>query len=73
MNQNHNHQHRNASEDFQKALDQLESILQENLTQEEIKSHLPSDITTDEELMNLEAFEDAVADIEEYLEEKTKK
>ncbi|NDJ23778.1 hypothetical protein GS682_19455 [Nostoc sp. B(2019)] len=67
-----------AAKDFFQSLDQLEDILQENPTEDEQTPELNTDSTNDPELLenlteiDLAAFEDAVADIEQYLEEKTK-
>ncbi len=65
----------------QESLDQLEDILQESSTEEEEIPQLPqqhtsslSEVELEQDLINinLAALEDAVADIEQYLEEKTK-
>ncbi|HIK03950.1 MAG TPA: hypothetical protein IGS40_04425 [Trichormus sp. M33_DOE_039] len=72
-------QHRQESaQDFEEALEQLEDILHESSTDEE---EIP-DISTgninameqseDANDADLAAWEDAVADIEQYLEEKAK-
>jgi hypothetical protein len=67
-----------AAKDFFQSLDQLEDILQENPTEDEETPELHTDNVSDPELVenlaeiDLAAFEDAVADIEQYLEEKTK-
>ncbi|MBD2388112.1 hypothetical protein H6G32_22340 [Cylindrospermum sp. FACHB-282] len=79
MEQNQDHQRRAAAQEFQKALDELESILQENPAEDEVTPGLHSGNASDQELcenlglIDLAAFEDAAADIEKYLEEKTKK
>ncbi|MBD2511988.1 hypothetical protein H6G91_32970 [Nostoc muscorum FACHB-395] len=74
-------QRRVADQVFQQSLDQLEDILQEIETEEEEIPHLPqlhitnlSEVEVDQDLIaiDLAALEDAVADIEQYLEEKTK-
>jgi hypothetical protein len=74
-------QRRVADEVFQQSLHQLEDILQEISTEEEEISQLPqlhttslSEVEVDQDLIaiDLAALEDAVADIEQYLEEKTK-
>ncbi|MEA5602231.1 hypothetical protein [Nostoc sp. UHCC 0252] len=74
-------QRRVADQVFQQSLDQLEDILQEISNEEEEISQLPqlhntnlSEVEVDEDLIaiDLAALEDAVADIEQYLEEKTK-
>jgi len=75
MDQNEHQQRRAADKEFQESLNQLEGILQESLTDNE---ETQTEEITEEELVNeltdidLAAFEDAVADIEQYLEEKTK-
>ncbi|AFZ22728.1 hypothetical protein Cylst_0372 [Cylindrospermum stagnale PCC 7417] len=79
MEQNQDHQRRAAAQEFQKALEQLEGILQENPTEDEVTPGLHTGNASDEELcenlglIDLAAFEDAVADIEKYLEERTKR
>ena len=74
-------QRRVADQVFQQSLDQLEDILQEISNEEEEISQLPqlhttnlNEVEVDEDLIaiDLAALEDAVADIEQYLEEKTK-
>ncbi|MEH2234934.1 hypothetical protein [Nostoc sp.] len=74
-------QRRAADQVFQQSLDQLEDILQESLAEEEEIPQLPqldtsslSEVELDQDLINIDlaALEDAVADIEQYLEEKTK-
>ncbi|MBE8989447.1 hypothetical protein [Nostoc sp. LEGE 12450] len=74
-------QRRVADQVFQQSLDQLEDILQEISTEEEEIPQLPqlhttnlSEVEVDQDLIaiDLAALEDAVADIEQYLEEKTK-
>jgi hypothetical protein len=73
------HQRHIAAQEFQKSLDQLEGILQEHLTGEEITLEANTsnikdiDLSENSEEIDLAAFEDAVADIEQYLERKTKK
>ncbi|MEH2402743.1 hypothetical protein [Nostoc sp.] len=73
-------QRRAADQVFQQSLDQFEDILQESSTEEEEIPQLPqldtSSLTEVEaqDLINIDlaALEDAVADIEQYLEEITK-
>ena len=74
-------QRRVADQVFQQSLDQLEDILQEISTEEEEIPHLPqlhttslNEVEVDRDLIDIDlaALEDAVADIEQYLEEKTK-
>jgi hypothetical protein len=68
-------EHRQAAdEDFLKSLNQLENILQENpLIEEEIapvedKSNIP--VPEPEPKIDLAAWEDAVADIEQFLQSR---
>jgi hypothetical protein len=80
MEQNQPQQRRVADQVFQESLDQLEDILQESSTEEEeIPQAQPhttsvSEAELDQDLINIDlaALEDAVADIEQYLEERTK-
>lgn len=78
MEQNQPEQRRVADQVFEQSLDQLEDILQESSTEEEEISQLHTSTFTEVELdedlidIDLAALEDAVADIEQYLEEKTK-
>ena len=72
-------QRRAADQVFQQSLDQLEDILQESSTEEEIPQlpQLPTSSLSEveaQDLINIDlaALEDAVADIEQYLEEITK-
>ncbi|WP_335143679.1 hypothetical protein [Nostoc sp.] len=73
-------QRRAADQVFQQSLDQLEDILQESSTEEEEIPQLPQLHTSSlseveaQDLINIDlaALEDAVADIEQYLEEITK-
>ena len=71
-------QRRAAAKDFLKSLNQLEDILQESPTEEEEIKKTDTAKTSDPELVeikaeiDLEALEDAVADIEQYLEKKIK-
>ncbi|MBE9004413.1 hypothetical protein IQ259_05055 [Fortiea sp. LEGE XX443] len=75
MEQNQHQQRRAADQEFHQSLNQLEGILQDSLTEnaetqieEPVELELADDLTD----IDLAAFEDAVADIEKYLEEKTK-
>ncbi|MEH2451778.1 hypothetical protein [Nostoc sp.] len=69
-----------ADQVFQQSLNQLEDILQESSTEEEEIPQLPQLDTSSlseveaQDLINIDlaALEDAVADIEQYLEEITK-
>ncbi|MFN6481401.1 MULTISPECIES: hypothetical protein [unclassified Nostoc] len=77
MEQNQPEQRLAADQVFQESLEQLEDILQESLTEEEIPQLHTSNFTEielDQDLtdIDLAALEDAVADIEQYLEEITK-
>ncbi|WP_313934800.1 hypothetical protein [Nostoc sp. FACHB-280] len=75
MEQNDHQQRRAANQEFEQSLNQLEGILQQGLTEEdETQIEEPIDIELADDLteIDLAAFEDAVADIEQYLEEKTK-
>ncbi len=71
-------QHHTAAQDFQQSLDLLEDILQEDSTETDITSKQNTSTTQEEktskntETINLDALEDAVADIEQYLAQKTK-
>lgn len=71
-------QRRAAAKEFLKSLNQLEDILQESPTEEEETKKTDTAKTSDAELIeikaeiDLEALEDAVADIEQYLEKKIK-
>jgi len=78
MEQSQPQQRRVADQVFQESLDQLEDILQESSTEEEkipqLHTSSLSEVELDQDLTNIDlaALEDAVADIEQYLEEKTK-
>ncbi|MBD2612642.1 MAG: hypothetical protein RMY62_030945 [Nostoc sp. ZfuVER08] len=78
MEPSHRPQHYDADLEFQEALEQLEDILQENPTEDEDTPKLDNQSADEVELnkdltnIDLAAFEDAVADIEQYLEQKTK-
>jgi len=67
-----------AAKEFLQSLNQLEDILQESPTEEEETPKTVTAKTSDPELIeikteiDLEALEDAVADIEQYLEKKRK-
>ncbi|MBW4455956.1 MAG: hypothetical protein KME55_26515 [Nostoc indistinguendum CM1-VF10] len=80
MEQSQPQKRRIADQVFQESLDQLENILQESSDEEEeipqlaqLHSSNFSEVE-DQDLTNIDlaALEDAVADIEQYLEEKTK-
>ncbi|MBD2565311.1 hypothetical protein ACEYW6_10750 [Nostoc sp. UIC 10607] len=81
MEQSQPQQRRVADQVFQESLDQLEDILQESSTEDEEIPQLAqlhtsslSEVELDQDLtdIDLAALEDAVADIEQYLEEITK-
>ncbi|WP_445632853.1 hypothetical protein NSTC745_04434 [Nostoc sp. DSM 114161] len=77
MEQSQRPQHYDPDREFQEALDQLEDILQENTTEDEDTPKLHTESADEVEAkdltdIDLAAFEDAVADIEQYLEQKTK-
>ncbi|WP_338076321.1 hypothetical protein [Chlorogloeopsis fritschii] len=77
MEQSQHEQRQAAAKDFQQSLGELQHILQENSAEEEIPK-LPDDNISDEQfadrtsVIDLAAWEDAVADIEQYLQEKEK-
>ena len=78
MEQDQQYLRRAAAKKFQESLNQLEGILQENPTEEEIPPESPSSrsepiLSENSVLDDLEALEEAVVDIEQYLEQKTKK
>jgi hypothetical protein len=72
-------QRRNTVKEFLESLDELEDILQESPTEDEEALKTDTAKTSDAELIeigaeiDLEALEDAVADIEQYLEKKQNK
>ncbi|MBH8571507.1 hypothetical protein I8752_00380 [Nostocaceae cyanobacterium CENA369] len=78
MEQSQQPQRRAADLEFQESLDQLEDILHENSTEDEETPKLHAGSTSEVEIsedlsdIDLAAFEDAVADIEQYLEDRTK-
>ncbi|MBC1239369.1 hypothetical protein [Nostoc sp. 2RC] len=78
MEPSHRPLHYDADLEFQEALEQLEDILQENPTEDEdtpkLHNQSADEVELNKDLTNIDlaAFEDAVADIEQYLEEKTK-
>ena len=79
MEQNQHQQRRAADQRFRKSSDQVESTLDENLPdhqeaqpEEPIEIELVDDLVDIDLDIDLAAFEDAVADIEQYLEENTK-
>ena len=82
MEHNEQSQRNGAAEDFQKSLDQLQHILEENQTEEqpEKESEVKNEVENTElqpeveesPKFNLADWEDAVADIEQYFESKDK-
>lgn len=82
MEHNEQPQRSSAEEEFQKSLDELQLLLEENQTEEQPVEELEKDLVVDntkakpaaEEspLFNLAEWEDAVADIEQYFENKNK-
>ncbi len=71
------HDQRNfADQDFQQSLNQLEDIVQTNnevFTESNTSNSLHELISKHTDIIDLDAWEDAVADIEQYLERKTNK
>ena len=69
----------NQDQEFQKSLEHLEDILPENLAEDEAKPKLAHSSKDEGELIedligiDLAELEEAVADIEEYLDKKHKK
>jgi pantothenate synthetase len=79
MEQSQHEQRRAAAKEFQQSLDELEHILQENSPQQEETLKLSDDSTQKEHqfsdnvsVVDLAAWEDAVADIEQYFQQKEK-
>jgi hypothetical protein len=79
MEHNQQHQRRSAAREFLKSLEQLEDILHEHKAEEEETSkQQTASVSNDQQMFNdlseidMAAFEDAVADIEQYMEQKTK-
>ncbi|MDF5707477.1 MAG: hypothetical protein PUP90_07275 [Nostoc sp. S4] len=77
MEQSQRPQHYDPDREFQEALDQLEDMLQENSTEDRQTPKLHPESANEIEVndltdIDLAAFEDAVADIEQYFEQKTK-
>ncbi|MBD2166668.1 hypothetical protein H6G04_19935 [Calothrix membranacea FACHB-236] len=81
MEQRQQEERQTAAQEFQAALDELETILQANPHPEETTSGFSNGSLSDAQLnaeeedlasIDLEAFEDAVADIEKYLAERIK-
>ncbi|BAZ02169.1 hypothetical protein NIES37_61800 [Tolypothrix tenuis PCC 7101] len=81
MEQRQQEERETAAQEFQAALDELETMLQGNPIPEQTTSGLSNGSLSDAQLkaeeedlaaIDLEAFEDAVADIEKYLAERIK-
>lgn len=78
MEENQQEQRRTAAQEFEQSLDQLQSILQENENAEENNTKSVSNTTDNKQVndrssgIDLAVWEDAVADIEQYLENKNK-
>ncbi|MEO0934134.1 MAG: hypothetical protein AAFY21_10390 [Cyanobacteria bacterium J06641_2] len=78
MEHNEQGQRDSAAEDFQKSLDELQHLLEENQTEEQPEKELKIDNTELKQPVekapkfNLAEWEDAVADIEQYFESKDK-
>jgi hypothetical protein len=78
MEQNQHQQPDAAAQKFPESLDKFEGVLEENSTEDEVVLELhfsgDSDPQIDEDWIDvdLEAFEEAVADIEQYLEDHKK-
>jgi predicted nuclease of restriction endonuclease-like RecB superfamily len=76
MDRNEQTQRRAAAKEFLESLNQLEGILHEDAAENEETTKLPdvsfSEIQEDDNLsaIDLDAFEDAVADIEQYMERR---
>jgi nicotinate-nucleotide pyrophosphorylase len=70
------HQRIFADQDFQQSLNQLEDIVQANnevVTESNTSDSLHKLISKHTDIIDLDAWEDAVADIEQYLQQKTNK
>jgi hypothetical protein len=78
MEQSQHEQRHAADQEFQKSLDELQQILQDGSAQEQDTSQLHDANNSDRQVVenssaiDLAAWEDAVADIEQYLQEKGK-
>ncbi len=78
MEQSRHEQRHAAAQEFQKSLEELQQILQDDATQEQDTSQLHDANNSDRQVVDnssaidLAAWEDAVADIEQYLREKGK-
>ena len=80
MEENQQEQRRIASQAFEQSLEQLQNILQEDENEEDRDTEAVDDATNNKQVagdsdssgIDLEAWEHAVADIEQYLENKKK-
>ncbi|MDJ0774577.1 MAG: hypothetical protein QNJ49_14335 [Mastigocoleus sp. MO_167.B18] len=78
MEENQQKQRRTAAQEFEESLEQLQNILQEDENTEEENTHSISDTTNNGKVtdnssgIDLASWEDAVADIEQYLENKNR-
>ena len=78
MEENQQEHRRTAAQEFEQSLEQLHNILQEDENAEEQKTESLGDNTNNKQVadnssgIDLAAWEDAVADIEQYLENKHK-
>jgi hypothetical protein len=79
MEQRHQEERQTAAQEFQAALDELEEILQQQPSEQGTAPGLNDGSVSDAQLaqededlaaIDIEAFEDAVADIEQYLAER---
>lgn len=79
MEPNQQEQRQTAAQEFQAALDELEDILQEQPIEDKATQELHNGSVSDAQLaqededlasIDIEAFEDAVADIEQYFAER---
>lgn len=78
MEEKQQEQRRTAAQAFEQSLEQLQNILQEDENAEEQDTQVVSDTKNYKQVddktsgMDLAVWEDAVADIEQYLENKNK-
>ncbi|MEM9924940.1 MAG: hypothetical protein AAF915_14495 [Cyanobacteria bacterium P01_D01_bin.50] len=76
MEQNEQEQRSSAAKDFQDSLDQLQHLLEEDPIEEQLVQEAKMDKATQKQVVedslkfDLADWEDAVADIEQYLESK---
>lgn len=78
MEHNQQGERNSAAEDFEKSLDQLQHLLEENQAEEQPSSELEAEKIPQKpevkqpQKFDLAEWEDAVADIEQYFENKEK-